>query len=537
MKCRILVPAFLACGLLFGGAARAQELLAWWDFEDGSGGTASDISGNGWHGTLTDFHNTSAGAGNDVGSSGWSDAGALNFDGRSLDNTTSGDTVRTQLPFSMLAGRSFTIETIVAHNFPQTNWAPYFGQSGGCCFFFGRRDVFDTPTSGISPIQRLHFNLNGLGGGDSSAVPIADGNPHHIALTFNDATDTINVYFDYANVYSQGGFGGTLNAGAIGTMWLGGVAHNQTERWNGYAWDTRVIVDSPGVPESGVLPVEAFLPLDAASVPAESPQGSSVNFANFGDTSRFFMRGTAGKYENGTNNAPDDDRIRLTARQHGGQAGAAWLNGTVHFPQANLAFNTHFTFEMTEGAGNDGQDGVGADGMHFVIQNAGTRALGWAGGGMGVQDIGTYVSVELDTWPGGVHDVGGTNGSHIAINMSGVGASIAQNPPAGMPGMPRFNDGGLHHVWVDYDGTTMDVYFSTTDTKPATPWVSAAIDLATHFGGVQDLYVGFTGATGGAFNNHDVVAWQFNAVPEPSTYALLSIGVVGLLAARRRMKK
>ncbi len=528
--------AILVLGLLGGKTAQAQDLVAWWDFQDMSGGTATDISGNNWHGTLTDFHDTSANAGASIGGSGWTNAGQLNFDGRSLDNTASGDTLRTQLPIAALSGTSFTIEALVSHNYPQQNWSPFFGQSDGACcphiFFFGRT----SNTGSTNPVAPLHFNIAGLGSGNSSAVPIADGEQHHIALTFNDVTDTVDVYFDYANVGSFAGRTGVLDTFAPNTMWLGGVGHNASERWNGYAWDARVIVDTPGLPGSGVLPVEAFIGFDPNGTPASTPQGSSFSFANFGDTSRLMMRGTAGKYDAGTSGVPDDDRIRLTTRTHGSQAGSAFLNGEVHFPQANLAFNTKFAFEISEPAGGaDGQDGTGADGMLFVIQNASPKALGNAGGGMGVQDIGKYVAVEFDTWPGGLHDPANNNGSHIAIDVNGV-VSLAQNPDVGQPGMPRFNDGGVHYAWVDYDGAEMKVYFNTVDVKPATPHVSALVDLGTHFG-AQDLYVGFTAGTGGALNNHDIVNWQFNAVPEPSTYALLTMGALGLFLVRRRTEK
>jgi hypothetical protein len=535
MQLRFGVLTILALGLLGGSSLRAQEVLAWWRLDDLSGGTAIDDIGN-YPGTLTNFHDTSANAGGTIGSSGWSNSGALNFDGRSLDNTAPGDTLRTTLPVAALSGKSFTVEALVSHNFAQQNWSPVFGQSDpACCpqiFFFGRTDN----AGSISTTSPLHWNLAGLGSNNSAPVPIADGQQHHMALTFNDVANTVDIYFDYQNVGSWANVTGTLTTFAPNFMWLGGVGHNDSERWNGYIWEARVTVDQPGIPGSGVLPVDAFVTLDPNGIPGPTPQGSSFNFANFGDASRFMMRGTAGRYDNGTIGNPADDRIRLTTRTHGGQGGAAFLNGAVHFPQANLAFSTKFAFEMTEPVGNEA-DGAGADGMTFVIQNSSPTALGGAGGGMGVDGIGQYVIVELDTWNGGLHEFpfATTNGSHIAI-ITNTGGTIAQNPN-GPVGMARFNDGGVKHVWVDYDGTTMDVYYNTVDVKPASPHVSAVIDLSAHFSGSQDLFVGFTGATGGSLNNHDLVNWQFSAVPEPSTYALAGLGIVGLAWAKRRRRK
>lgn len=196
----------LIAGVIFVVACGQQApaaVLGEWLFDDGDDNATVDSSGNGYDGGLYDFFDTSPNAGQFEGGSGWTD-GALNFDGRGLDNTVADDSVRTSMPISAMSGRSFTVEAVVSHNWPGQNWSPFFGQSDDICcpdiFFFGKTNA----------TEQLHYNIGGLSAGtNSSIVPVADGNPHHIALVFNDIANTIDVYFDHNVVQQQVGVTGT----------------------------------------------------------------------------------------------------------------------------------------------------------------------------------------------------------------------------------------------------------------------------------------------------------------------------------------
>lgn len=137
---------------------------------------------------------------------------------------------------------------------------------------------------------------------------------------------------------------------------------------------------------------------------------------------------------------------------------------------------------------------------------AGLAALGTVGGGMGLAGISPAVAVEFDTFHTGAFDPAtnsGTNGSHVGIDVSSVATSVAQSAV-----LPRFNDGGVRHAWIDYDGfgNVMNVYMSTTSTKPAAPTLTFSINLT----GPTDLFVGFTAATDTAFNRHEILAWEMS---------------------------
>ncbi|MBN2022012.1 MAG: PEP-CTERM sorting domain-containing protein [Pirellulales bacterium] len=498
----LAVCALLACA----GNVQAS-VLAHWTFEENGGTTVNDVTGNGYNGTLVNFADTSANAGQYEGGEGWTD-GALNFAGYSLANVAGGaGVVKTTLPISAMKNRSFTLEAVLSQNAPKMQqYSPFFNTDKNCCWFFGKS----------WGEQDLHFSFDGLAYGFSAPVPdMFDGNPHHIAMVFDDVRNTLATYVDYQLVSLVGHQTGVFDSKFdTNVLVLGGTAWNSNERWDGYAYEARITVDQ-------VLGPADFLAVPAPTVAPPTPLGSQFAFADFSDPTGLRARGSAGPYNN---------RLRLTSSTVGSQAGAYWLNGTVQFV-SDLSFNTKFAFEISEDAGTGG-----ADGMAFVIQNAGVEATGWAGGDMGLNGLGgAYLAVELDTWDGGLHDQTAGNWNHIAVDLSGVQYSIAET---GVGVIPEFLGAGVLNVWVDYNGATdeMKVYFSNTDVKPDTPVITTMVDLAAHFGGETDLYVGFVGAIGGAVENHDIVSWNFQSIPEPSTWVLLATALVGLVGYIRRRK-
>ncbi|MEX0642735.1 MAG: lamin tail domain-containing protein [Pirellulales bacterium] len=211
-------------------------------------------------------------------------------------------------------------------------------------------------------------------------------------------------------------------------------------------------------------------------------------------------------------------RLRLTSTA-GSLAGAAWKTSSAPFGE-DFSFSTNFTIEVHTPGGSSDADGLGADGMTFVIQAAGSSAIGSAGGGLGLDGIAPFVAVEFDTWVTGSYDpAGGTFGTHIGIDTSVVGSVTRV-------AVPRFNGpcagctppndpahGGPRYVWVDYNGETdqMQVYFSTTATKPGSATMTATVDLASIFGATNEQWIGFTAGTGGATNTHDVLNWEFTS--------------------------
>ncbi|RIK71935.1 MAG: hypothetical protein DCC67_19955, partial [Planctomycetota bacterium] len=239
----------------------------------------------------------------------------------------------------------------------------------------------------------------------------------------------------------------------------------------------------------------------------EYPIGDGVvlDYPSFSNLSEFTVN------SNNASASPSiaNDRLRVTPAV-GSLANSVFRTNPIPFDPTYYSFSTQMAIELSAPAGSSDPDGPGADGMTFVLQADGPNRVGLAGGGLGLDGAFTqYVAIEFDTWNTGAFDPDSALASHVGIDSSVAGGNVAR------AAVPRFNDGGIRNVWIDYGGITdtMDVYFTTSATKPATPTLTAQIDLAAIFGGLPQLYAGFTAGTGGAYNAHEVVSWKLTVDP------------------------
>lgn len=204
-------------------------------------------------------------------------------------------------------------------------------------------------------------------------------------------------------------------------------------------------------------------------------------------------------------------------------------------------FSAAFEFRISSPGGTSDGISAGADGIAFVVQRAGATALGGSGEGMGygpragTPGIATSVAVEFDTFKNSWDP--GSN--HIGVDANGSLTSLATTNIA-----TAFDNGAKWTVWVDYNGTVLEVRASTDGVRPTLATLSHTIDITGTIGG-STAYIGFTGGTGQAYGKHEILNFAFSdtylnggiaAVPEPSTYALFGLGLmaVGLTWWRRR---
>ncbi|NND98454.1 MAG: DUF4347 domain-containing protein [Pirellulaceae bacterium] len=186
------------------------------------------------------------------------------------------------------------------------------------------------------------------------------------------------------------------------------------------------------------------------------------------------------------------------------QTGSAFYDTPI-LANADTSFQTAFSFEMTGGSGAGG-----ADGILFVLQNsaAGASALGRGGSGVGYDDIGNSIAVELDTWRNGWDlyndEVGVLAGGEITNHLAQVQAPF------------NLNFGGVYYAWVDYNGISdsLSVYVSETSTKPTAATLKTTVSLDAYVG--SQFYAGFTSSNYDRPNAHRILSWTMNLETPPA---------------------
>jgi len=209
--------------------------------------------------------------------------------------------------------------------------------------------------------------------------------------------------------------------------------------------------------------------------------------------------------------------------------GAAWH--TTQLPVAD-GFTTSFTFRASDMGGSGDYAGhIGADGFAFVIQPVSASAVepGATGGNIGYAGLPRAVVVEFDTWFNGPASAIEPDGRHVALVSGGLAPINKETNTIAVGSLPlTIADGLLHDIVIAFDGSVINVF---VDSLPA---LSAPIDIGSVLGLSDGLaFVGFTAATGGGWENHDIVDWQFASIPGPGAAGALALGAVALVRRRR----
>ena len=266
------------------------------------------------------------------------------------------------------------------------------------------------------------------------------------------------------------------------------------------------VADAAGVDPiiNGLNPVTA-LTLSPAQIAANLPGAlGDFTYDNFRNPKSLQLLGNAASVT-----TADGPVLQLTPSAIG-QAGAAWSAAPIALTPGG-GFSTFFMFRLSQPGGMVDIDGVpGGDGIAFLIQSAG-YLYGTAGGGLGYEGIPNSLAVEFDTWDNGPQNgtPGDINGNHVAINSNG-----AANDPISVPVTDPLNNGQIWYVWIDYDGLSQDleVRLSETPVRPLTNLLSTPVNLPAILG-TTNAFVGFTAATGAAYEEQDILAWKFMALP------------------------
>jgi hypothetical protein len=189
-------------------------------------------------------------------------------------------------------------------------------------------------------------------------------------------------------------------------------------------------------------------------------------------------------------------RLRLTDGG-GSEAGSGFYTTPLNIQ----SFTTDFSFQLTN---------PNADGMAFVVQNAGTTALGPSGGGLGygpdtsggAGGIPSSVAVKFDLFD----NVGeGNNSTGLYLN----GASPT-TPATTLGGNVNLHSGNVFNVHITYNGTTLTMTITDATTPADTFTRSWAVNIPNAVG-ANTAFAGFTGSTGGSTATQDILTWTFTS--------------------------
>jgi hypothetical protein len=170
-------------------------------------------------------------------------------------------------------------------------------------------------------------------------------------------------------------------------------------------------------------------------------------------------------------------------------------NRAVWYPtRVNVqGFATDFEFQVLGGQN-------ASDGFAFVIQNAGTSAVGGIGGALGYQGIASSVAVKFDLFNNngeGVNSTGfytdGAAPTVPALDLTSSGVNL--------------HSGDVMHAFLTYDGTTLALTLTDTSTG-ASFNAKQAIDIPNVVQG-NTAFVGFTAGTGGTVATQNILDWVF----------------------------
>jgi hypothetical protein len=203
------------------------------------------------------------------------------------------------------------------------------------------------------------------------------------------------------------------------------------------------------------------------------------------------------------------------------QVGAAWFR--VKQPVSG-GFDTTFTFQLTDQDRGHG----GADGLAFVVQNDDKKARGGYGASAGFMrsDIGApggfergivrRLAVFFDTF----ENRWDASDNSVAICTNGAVANMSW-PPRCLAYSERLpvnlKDGRQHVARITYEPPRLSIYLDGLAMRVG------AVDLASIVGGDGSAWVGFTAATGGGHENHDILSWKFQSGPSTSATSTISV--------------
>ena len=237
---------------------------------------------------------------------------------------------------------------------------------------------------------------------------------------------------------------------------------------------------------------------------------SGIAFSDFSDSTGLSLVGNA--------TISGGNVLRLTPAA-GSMAGGAWY--VAEKPIVSLNWETTFAFNLN---GYDGSPGNGADGFAFIVQNYEAPYLSNGHATLGYDGLPNSLAIEFDTFQN--TDVSDPSHSHISVHTNGTGPNSWDEAFSlgSFSTATYIDDAATHTAKIGYTPGTLSVFLDDLVNPALTLPVNLSDKLHLDAG---RAWVGFTGATGGGYENHDVLNWHFSSLADAEP--VVTVGDVELL--------
>lgn len=279
----------------------------------------------------------------------------------------------------------------------------------------------------------------------------------------------------------------------------------------------------------GILPAGSILSIAAMALWADSARAASFGYdfqtvpEDLNITSFFPEDGIPPGWTKDENNGVQGGKLHLTSTSQEWQRTSVWKQDQQAIANG---FETTFQFQISdlrETGFPDSNGFFGGDGFAFVLQNNSANAISDFGGGdLGYGSINKALAIEFDTWDntndfldfGGDPDlVDAESSNHVGVQ--GISASddpnkgeFPENSLGDSSNIPDLSSGEIFEAKIRYESNNLEVFLNDASILDV-----GNINLTDILSG-DNAWVGFTGATGGSWQNQDILDWSFTALPK-----------------------
>lgn len=181
-----------------------------------------------------------------------------------------------------------------------------------------------------------------------------------------------------------------------------------------------------------------------------------------------------------------------------------------------LPFSTSFTFSLSKL-----KNSLPGHGFVFIfVPSAGIQGasssqnLGFLNRTNDGNPNGHVFGVEFDVFQN--HEFNDINDNHVGVDINSLTSIVAYKAGYWFDNKTnwsfkevRLNDGANYRVWIEYWSHNLIITLAPAyKKKPQRPLIKVPLDLSGVF--LDEMYVGFSAATGQLLQNHKILSWSFN---------------------------